>query len=293
MDRLRRNIMFVPGSNAAMLRDCTMYGADSIMFDLEDAVSLKEKDSARMLVYSALKSFDYGDVEKVVRINALDAGGDQDVRAMVLAGIDVIRLPKTETSQDIRDVDAVITHTEREHDIPLGRTRMMAAVESAAGVLNSREIAHASPRMMAIALGAEDYVTSQKTYRSPDGSELFFARNFILHAAREAGIAAIDTVFSDIDDEEGLIRETKAIKQLGFDGKSVINPRQIPVIDSIFAPTRKQITKAMGIVAGLKEAEERGSGVVAVNGQMVDKPVVERARYTLALAKAAGMKVES
>ncbi|AKV55902.1 citrate lyase beta subunit [Bifidobacterium actinocoloniiforme DSM 22766] len=292
MDRLRRTMMFVPGSNAAMLRDCTLYGADSIMFDLEDAVSLSQKDTARLLVYSALKTFDYGGVETVARINSLEAGGAQDVEAMVLGGIDVIRLPKTETAQDIRDVDEIITAVERKYGIEPGRTRMMAAIEGAAGVLNSREIAHASPRMMAIALGAEDYVTSQKTYRYPDGAELFFARNFILHAAREAGIAAIDTVFSDIDDEEGLVRETKLIKQLGFDGKSVINPRQIPVIDGIFAPSPEQVAKARGIVEGLKEAESRGSGVVAVNGQMVDKPVVERAQRTLALAQASGMKVE-
>lgn len=292
MDKLRRTMMFVPGANAAMLRDCTLYGADSIMFDLEDAVSMKEKDTARMLVYSALKTFDYSSVETVVRINALDFGGVQDITAMVLGGIQVIRLPKTENAQDIKAVDAAITKVEKAYDIPVGRTHMMAAIESAAGVLNAREIAQASPRMIGIALGAEDYLTSQKTYRHEDGAELSFARNFILHAAREAGIAAIDTVYTDLDNEAGLIRETKLIKQLGFDGKSVINPRQIPVIHQIFAPTQKQVVKAQEIVAGLKEAEAKGAGVVSVNGQMVDKPVVERAQFTLELAKASNMETE-
>ncbi|MCI1986156.1 MAG: citrate (pro-3S)-lyase subunit beta [Lactobacillus sp.] len=292
MDQLRRTMMFVPGANAAMLRDCTLYGADAIMFDLEDAVSMKEKDTARILVYSALKTFDYSSVETVVRINALDAGGAQDVEAVVLGGVNVVRLPKTETAQDIKDVDAVITKVEAKYGIPAGRTHMMAAIESAEGVLNAREIAQASDRMIGIALGAEDYLTSQKTYRHEDGAELSFARNYILHAAREAGIAAIDTVYTDINNEEGLIRETSLIKQLGFDGKSVINPRQIPTIHKIFAPTQKQITKAREIVAGLKEAEAKGAGVVAVKGQMVDKPVVERAQYILALAKASGLEVD-
>ena len=144
MERLRRTMMFVPGANAAMLRDAPLYGADSIMFDLEDAVSLKEKDSARTLVHFALKTFDYSNVETVVRINSLEAGGAQDIEAMVLAGVEVIRLPKTETAQDILDVDAVITSVEKDNQIPVGTTKMMAATDSAEGVLNAREIAKAS-----------------------------------------------------------------------------------------------------------------------------------------------------
>ena len=140
MERLRRTMMFVPGANPGMLRDAPIYGADAIMFDLEDAVSLKEKDTARMLVYSALKTFDYSSVETVVRVNALDAGGDQDIEAMVLGGINVVRLPKTETAQDIIDVDAVITAVEEKYGIQNGTTHMMAAIESAEGVLNAREI---------------------------------------------------------------------------------------------------------------------------------------------------------
>ena len=194
MERLRRTMMFVPGANAAMLRDAPLYGADSIMFDLEDAVSLKEKDSARTLVHFALKTFDYSNVETVVRINGLDITGALDIEAVVLAGVDVVRLPKTENAQDIVDVDAIITRVEQENNIPLGRTKMMAAIESAEGVLNAREIAKASDRLIGIVLGAEDYVTNMKTRRYPDGQELFFARSMILHAARAAGIAAIDTV---------------------------------------------------------------------------------------------------
>lgn len=278
--------MFVPGANAAMLRDAPLYGADSLMFDLEDAVSLKEKDSARLLVHMALKTFHYSKVETVVRINALTAGGDQDIEAMVLAGIDVIRLPKTETAQDIIEVDQVITSVEETYQIPMGTTKMMAAIESAEGVLNAREIAKASKRLVGIALGAEDYVTNMKTQRYPDGQELSFARNMILHSARAAGIAAIDTVYSDVENLEGFQTEVRLIKQLGFDGKSVINPRQIPLVHAIYEPTEKEIQAAKEVIWGIQEAEAKGSGVISVNGKMVDKPIVERAERVIALAKA-------
>lgn len=292
MERLRRTMMFVPGANAAMLRDAPLYGADSIMFDLEDAVSLKEKDSARVLVHSALKTFDYGNIEIVVRINALDAGGAEDIEAMVLAGVDVIRLPKTETAQDIIDVEAVITEVEQQNDIPVGTTKMMAAIESAEGVLNAPVIAKSSTRLIGIALGAEDYVTNMKTRRHPDGQELFFARSMILHAARAAGIAAIDTVYSDVDNTEGFEAEVRLIKQLGFDGKSVINPRQIPLVNTIYAPTEKEIQNAKEVIWGIREAEAKGSGVISVNGKMVDKPIVERAERVIALALAAKLITE-
>ena len=292
MERLRRTMMFVPGSNAAMLRDASLYGADSIMFDLEDAVSLKEKDSARVLVHFALRTFDYRQVETVVRINGLDTVGAADVEAMVLAGVDVIRLPKTETPQDIIDVDEVITKVEAANGITVGTTKMMAAIESAEGVLNAREIAKASTRLIGIALGAEDYVTNMKTKRFPDGQELFFARNMILHAARTAGIAAIDTVYSDVDNADGFKNEVSLIKQLGFDGKSVINPRQIPLVNEIYAPTEAEIQNAKEVIWGIREAEAKGSGVISVNGKMVDKPIVERAERVIALAKAAKMMTE-
>lgn len=292
MERLRRTMMFVPGANAAMLRDAPLFGADSIMFDLEDSVSLKEKDTSRALVHFALKTFDYSSVETVVRVNGLDSCGALDIEAVVLAGVNVIRLPKTETAQDIIDVEAVIERVERENSIEVGRTRMMAAIESAEGVLNAREIAKASKRLIGIALGAEDYVTNMKTRRYPDGQELFFARSMILHAARAAGIAAIDTVYSDVNNTEGFQNEVRMIKQLGFDGKSVINPRQIPLVNEIYTPTEKEIDHAKQVIWAIREAESKGSGVISLNGKMVDKPIVERAERVIALATAAGVLSE-
>ncbi|VGT91549.1 citrate lyase beta chain / citryl-CoA lyase subunit [Streptococcus pyogenes] len=292
MERLRRTMMFVPGANAAMLRDAPLFGADSIMFDLEDSVSLKEKDTSRALVHFALKTFDYSSVETVVRVNGLDSCGVLDIEAVVLAGVNVIRLPKTETAQDIVDVEAVIERVERENGIEVDRTRMMAAIESAEGVLNAREIAKASKRLIGIALGAEDYVTNMKTRRYPDGQELFFARSMILHAARAAGIAAIDTVYSDVNNTEGFQNEVRMIKQLGFDGKSVINPRQIPLVNEIYTPTKKEIDHAKQVIWAIREAESKGSGVISLNGKMVDKPIVERAERVIALATAAGVLSE-
>lgn len=292
MERLRRTMMFVPGANAAMLRDAPLFGADSVMFDLEDSVSLKEKDTSRALVHFALKTFDYSSIETVVRVNGLDSCGALDIEAVVLAGVNVIRLPKTETAQDIVDVEAVIERVERENGIEVGRTRMMAAIESAEGVLNAREIAKASKRLIGIALGAEDYVTNMKTRRYPDGQELFFARSMILHAARAAGIAAIDTVYSDVNNTEGFQNEVRMIKQLGFDGKSVINPRQIPLVNEIYTPTEKEIDHAKQVIWAIREAESKGSGVISLNGKMVDKPIVERAERVIALATAAGVLSE-
>lgn len=292
MERLRRTMMFVPGANAAMLRDAPLFGADSVMFDLEDSVSLKEKDTSRALVHFALKTFDYSSVETVVRVNGLDSCGALDIEAVVLAGVNVIRLPKTETAQDIVDVEAVIERVERENGIEVGRTRMMAAIESAEGVLNAREIAKASKRLIGIALGAEDYVTNMKTRRYPDGQELFFARSMILHAARAAGIAAIDTVYSDVNNTEGFQNEVRMIKQLGFDGKSVINPRQIPLVNEIYTPTEKEIDHAKQVIWAIREAESKGSGVISLNGKMVDKPIVERSERVIALATAASVLSE-
>ncbi|WP_035051543.1 citrate (pro-3S)-lyase subunit beta [Carnobacterium pleistocenium] len=289
MERLRRTMMFVPASNAGMLKDANIYGADSIMFDLEDAISLKEKDTSRFLVYQAVKTLDFEGTETVVRINALDAGGKDDIHALIRAGIDVIRLPKTETAQDIIDVEKVIEEAERQCNRKIGSTKMMAAIESATGVLNAPAIALSSKRLIGIALGAEDYVTNMHTKRYPDGHELHFARSMILHAARNAGIAAIDTVYSDVENEEGLRNEVELIKQLGFDGKSVINPRQIPIVDAVFSPTNKEIENAKNVLYAIEEAESKGSGVIALNGKMIDKPVVERAQRVLMLAEAAGL----
>ncbi|CAM3355622.1 citrate (pro-3S)-lyase subunit beta [Vagococcus fessus] len=286
-ERLRRTMMFVPGNNPSMIKDAGIYGADSIMFDLEDSVSLLEKDAARMLVYQAIQTVDYGKTELVVRINECSSEfGRADIFSMVKAGVDVIRLPKTETVDDVLEVEAVILEAEKTFGREEGSTRMMAAIEGASGVLNAPAIAVSSKRLIGIAIGAEDYVTNMKTRRYPDGQELFFARSMIIHAARAAGISAFDTVYSDVNNEEGFRNEVALIRQLGFDGKSVINPRQIPVVNEIYAPTIKEIENAKAVIEAIKTAEKNGSGVISLNGKMIDKPIVMRAERVMMLAKA-------
>ena len=287
MIKLRRTMLFVPGNNPGMMSDAHIYGSDALMFDLEDSVTLREKDAARLLVYHALKTIHYGECERVVRVNPLSTPyGKADIEAMVAAGVEVIRLPKTETAQDICDTEAEIMRAEQKYGIPIGQTRMMAAIEGALGVINAYAIATASPRLVAIALGAEDYCANLKTTRSLEGSELQYARGAIVVAARAAGIDCIDTVYSDVNKEEQLIKGAQAIKQLGFDGKSVINPRQIKPVHRVFTPTHEEFVKAQRILAASREAEQRGSGVVALDGKMIDRPVVIRAERTLELAYA-------
>ena len=289
-ERLRRTMIFLPGNNPAMVKDAGIYGADSIMFDLEDAVSMAEKDAARDLVYEALQTQDYGDAELVVRVNGQDTPYyANDVRAMVKAGIDVVRLPKAEDAEMVKKLDADITAAEKEFGREEGSTMLMAAIESAKGVINAYQIASASDRMMGIALSAEDYTTDMKTHRYPDGAELEFARNMVLHAARAAGVAAFDTVFTNMNDTEGFYRETEYIHQLGFDGKSLVNPRQIPMVNKVYEPTKKEIENAKNVENAIKEAKLKGSGVISMNGQMVDRPVVLRAERVMRLAKASNM----
>lgn len=282
-------MMFVPGNNPGMMQDAFIYGPDSIMLDLEDSVKMSEKDAARLLVYNALKSIDYGDTEMVVRINPLSSPyGKKDVEAVVKAGVDVIRMPKTETAEEVRELEAEIERVETKLGC-LGRTRIMAAIESAEGIANAFAIAKASKRMMGIALGAEDYTANLKTQRTPEGEELRYAREVIIVAARAAGIDAFDTVYSNLDDMETFRKEVEFIHTLGFDGKSIINPRQIQIVNEVFAPTQKAIEKARKIIAGIKEAEAKGSGVISVNGKMVDRPVVLRAQRVMELAVASGI----
>ena len=283
-DRLRRTMMFLPGNNPSMITDAHIYKPDSIMIDLEDAVSVNQKDAARFLVSEALKAIDYKTTERVVRVNGLDTPfGADDIRAIVKAGVDVIRLPKTDNPDEIVAVDKLITEVEREIGKE-GETLLMAAIESAAGIMNVKEIALASKRLMGIALGAEDYVTNLKTSRSKHGWELYYARN--------AGIYCFDTVYSDVNNIEGFRDEVQFIKDLGFDGKSCIHPKQVRIVHEIYTPSQKEIEKSIRIINGAKEAEAKGSGVISVDGKMVDSPIIMRAQRVLELAKASGIYKE-
>lgn len=285
MSKLRRSMLFLPGANAAMLSNAFIYRPDSIMFDLEDAVSLREKDAARVLVFHALQHPMYQDIETVVRINPLNTPfGLQDLEAVVSAGVDVVRLPKTDSPEDIYELEAHIERIEKACGREVGSTRVMAAIESALGVVNAVAIARCSKRLIGIALAAFDYVMDMQTERG-DGSELFYARCAVLHAARVAGIDAFDVVWSDINDEEGFLKEVDHIRKLGFNGKSLINPRQIDLLHNAYAPTQKEVDHALRVVEAAEEGERNGLGVVSLNGKMIDGPIIDHARRVLERAK--------
>jgi len=290
MKKLRRSMLFIPGANAAMLSTAFIYRPDSIMFDLEDAVSLREKDSARILVFNALQQPMYQDMETVVRINPLNTPfGLQDLEAVVRAGVDVVRLPKTDAPEDIIELETHIERIERACGRPVGSTRTMAAIESAIGVINAVAIARCSARLMGIALAAFDYVMDMQTERG-DGTELFYARCAVLHAARAAGIDAFDVVYSDINDDEGFLREVELVRKMGFNGKSLINPRQIELLHNAYAPTQEAVDYAERVIAAAQEGERNGLGVISLNGKMIDGPIINHAQVVLERARASGVR---
>lgn len=288
MQKLRRAMLFVPGNNPSMLQNAGIYGADSLIFDLEDAVSVLEKDTARDLVTSTIKHLKYP-CEVGVRINHISTlWGRADLEAVLPSKPDFIRLPKAEAAEEIQLIDEIISQVEAKCNFEFGSIKMMAAIESPKGLRNAYEIASASPRMMALAIGGEDFSTSLKTGKSKSGRELFVARSMLVFAAREAGIDAIDSVFSDVRDDEAFIQEVTLAKELGFDGKSCVNPRQVDLVYEVFTPSPKEIDHAKRVLEAYQEALERKSGVISLNGKMIDAPMITRAERVLAYATAVG-----
>ena len=286
--KLRRSMLFVPGDNAGMLSTSFVYKPDSVMFDLEDAVALQEKDSARLLVYQALRHPAYHDIEKVVRINELDTEyGLKDLEAAIRGGTDLVRLPKTDTADEIHALESHCERIEKACGRPVGDTKLMAAIESASGVVNAVAIAKASPRMVAIAIAGFDYLVDMHTKRSGGWEpELFFARAAVLHAARAAHIDAFDVAYGNVDDDEGFLREVAIAKDLGFDGKSLIHPKQIELLHKAYAPTADEVDHAKRVIAAADEAHRKGLGVVSLDGKMVDPPVIKEAEMALQMAEA-------
>lgn len=288
--KLRRTMMFVPGNHPGMIVNAGIYGADTIILDLEDSVAVNEKDAARHLVYNAIKAMKYH-CEVAVRINHISTPfGIRDLDMILRAKPDLIRLPKAETAEDIEQIDEMITAAEKAQGFACGSIKMMAAIETARGLRNAHRIAGASPRMAAIAIGGEDFLADLQTSRSRDGEEFLVARGQLLLAGREAGIHVIDTVFGDVNDEAAFIAETLRIKKLGFDGKSVVNPRQIRLVHEIFTPSQAEIEHAEQVVLAYRQALAKKSGVVSLHGRMIDAPVVARAERTLAYAGAVGKR---
>lgn len=288
--RLRRTMIFLSAQKPGLIKDPLIYGADSLMLDLEDAVAENQKDAARFSLYHALKTVDYGDTEVIVRINGLDTPHwREDVRVCVAAGADGVRIAKCESAGDVIAVEKAVEAAEEEFHKEKGRTLLMAALESPKGILNAQEIAAASKRMFGIAISGGDLRRTMQVSPVRGGVELNTARGLVVLAARAAGVQCFDTVFTDLNDEEGFRAEVLLDKQMGFDGKSLVNPRQIAAVHEIYAPSEKEITAAEKIVRAVRENAAKGVGVFTVDGKMIDIAFLPGAERTIALAKACGM----
>ncbi|WP_407306757.1 HpcH/HpaI aldolase/citrate lyase family protein [Desulfosporosinus sp. SB140] len=292
MQKLRRSMLFMPGNNPGMLQDAAILGADSIILDLEDAVSLTEKDSARILVREAIKNIDYSQVEVVVRVNPLDTElGAADVDVIARVNPDALLIPKAEEEQ-IKLVDNMLAAIEQEKGFVAGSIKLIALVETALGLENVSSIIKASQRVVGVLLGGEDLTSDLGIKRTKEGEEIFYARNRVATVCKALKVDAIDTPFTDTNDVEGLTMDTAKAKSLGLTGKAAINPRQIDVIHSVFAPTEAELKYALRVLAAQKEAAKEGKGVFSLDGKMVDAPVINRAITTMELGQRLGLIAE-
>lgn len=289
MKKLRRTMLFMPGNNPNMLQNAAILGADSIILDLEDAVSLTEKDSARILVREAIKNVDYSNVEVVVRVNPLDTEfGKKDVEVIARVKPDTLMVPKAD-EEEIKVVDEMLNVIEKEEGFEAGSIKIIPLVETAYGLENVYNIIKASKRVVGILLGGEDLTSDLGIKRTKEGQEIFYARNKVATACRALRVDAIDTPFTDTNDFEGLKLDTAKAKSLGMTGKSSINPRQIDTIHSVFAPAEAEIKHALRVLDAMEEAKREGKGVFSLDGKMVDAPIINRAITTVELAKLLGL----
>ena len=257
--RLRRTMMFLNAQKPGLIKDPYIYKPDSLLLDLEDAVAENQKDAARFSLFHALRSIDYRGCERVVRINGLDTPyWKEDIRCSVAGGCDAIRIPKTENEEDVHLAEKEIARAEREFGRPEGSVLIMAAVESARGVMNALDICEASERLFGIALSGGDYTKDLQTHITGTGIELMGARQNLIIAARAAGVQCFDTVYTDLNNEEGFRRDVETIHLMGFDGKSIINPRQIRIVHEIFTPDERDIIFAEKVVREIDAKKAQG-----------------------------------
>jgi citrate lyase subunit beta/citryl-CoA lyase len=286
-DRLRRSRLYLPGNEPKYFINAGLHAPDAVILDLEDSVHPDEKDAARLLVRNALRAVDFGDCERMVRINQLPLGLS-DLEEVIPQVPDLILIPKTETADQVREVDAVITAIQNHAGIarPIW---LMPIVESALGLENAYAIARASGRNAAITIGLEDYTADLGVVKTSMGSESLYARTRLVNAARAAGLQAIDSVYGDIGDSDGLLRWGEASRAMGFEGMGCLHPQQIAIIHGAFAPSPAEIEKALRIAGAFEEAKARGLGVVSLGSKMIDPPVVQRALNLLERARQMGL----
>jgi citrate lyase subunit beta/citryl-CoA lyase len=282
MPGIVRSLLFVPGHRARFYEKLAEFRPDAVIVDLEDAVPPNEKPLARAMVRERLGGPLLAGMQVFVRINSVDSPFFRDdVRGVVAAGLDGVFLPKTSTPEQLREANMLLAQTEMRVGLPLGTVKIVPIVETVRGALNARELATTSPRVSALAFGAEDFSLDLGVERSRDGIETRYPRAQVALAARDAGRLAIDTPWTAIDDQEGLLRETSEARQLGYAAKQAIHPSQIPLIHTVFTPTADEVAWARRVVAAYEEAISQGTGAINLDGKLIDVPMVERARRVL------------
>jgi len=283
-DRLRRSRLYLPGAEPKYFINAGLHGPDAIILDLEDSVHPAEKDAARILVRNTLRTVDFTGCERMVRINQLPMGLE-DLAEVIAEAPDLILIPKTEHPQQVAEVDRMIGELKHRHklDRPIW---VMPILESALGIENAFAIATATQNVAALTIGREDYTADLGVTKTPEGRESLYARARVVNAAKAAGVQAIDSVFGDVGNADGLRRWAESSRELGFEGMGCIHPSQIAVIHDAFTPSQAEIDKALKIVAAFEEAQQRGLGVVSLGSKMIDAPVVERARKLVARSRA-------
>jgi citrate lyase subunit beta / citryl-CoA lyase len=286
-DRPRRSRLYLPGNEPKFMINAGLHGPDAVILDLEDSVHPAEKDAARLLVRNALRCVDFQGAERMVRVNQLPRGLE-DLDDVVPEAPDVILVPKVERAEDVLEVHARIEAACEDAgiDTPVW---IMPILESARGIENAWAVASAADTVIALTIGVEDYTADLGVVKTPEGTETAWARSRLVNAARAAGVQAIDSVFGDVADEDGLRAWAVRARAMGFEGMGCIHPRQIRIIHEAFAPTRAEIDKALAVVAAFEDAEAKGLGVVSLGTKMIDRPVVLRAQKLVARARAAGL----
>ncbi len=286
-DRLRRSRLYLPGSEPKYMINAALHGPDAIILDLEDSVHPREKDAARLLVRNALRAVDFLSCERMVRINQLPLGLE-DLSEIVPEYPDLILIPKVESAAQVVEVSQHVEKIKADYGI----TRpvwLMPILESAVGIENAFAIAKASEQIVALTIGLEDYTADLGVPKTSTGAETLYARQHLVNAARAAGLQAIDSVFGDVGDMQGLHAWALNSRALGFEGMGCVHPSQIPILHEAFAPTKAEMDKARKIVAAFKEAQDQGLGVVSLGSKMIDPPVVQRALKLMARAEAMGL----
>ena len=284
---MRRSMLFLPGNTPNIIVNGDALGADNVILDLEDAVSPDQKDAARILVRNAIKAIGFDNVELTVRINSLDTPyWKDDLEEIVPLSPDLIMPTKVNSAQDVLTLDAAIAEIEKRSGLDVGTVKLIPLIETAQGLENAAAIAAACPRVAAIFLGAEDLTADLRCPRTKEGTEIFYARSRMVSAARAAGVDVYDTPFTDVNDDEGIVRDAQFARSMGFTGKACISPRHVRAVNEAFSPTQKEIDYAYEVLEAIRQAKEQGRGAISLHGKMIDKPIVLRAEQTIAMAEA-------